>query len=381
MASKWLTVPHSGEKVKRPPISERFPQIVEAKASADMLANLRVALVGCGAVGRAVAHTLALWGIRELLINDRGAYKPASLLVQGISPGVVGQWKAPVVGGECKQISPETDVHVYPGAFEELYPNDFAGVDLVVMALDSPAAELEVGQLCMRLGLPLFQGAVAGEFLLAQVRAWGHYSSDSPCVGCHFTAAERQMADEERTFSCEGFATGGPAVPQRSGRPTMAPAGLCQFTGHLTAMQVLRHAMKIGQPVIDTELTCCAISHKTSVAAMKRRASCEGEHIRWTRVAVDAPIEELTLTKLREAAGLNGGPMAIELGEHIFSGAGFCDSSAAHRADPMQTRRIVRDSMIDPDVTFAQLGAGRVKWAVIQSANGPYFCTSARESA
>lgn len=360
---------------QRPPISERFPQILEARESAARLGDLRVALIGAGAVGRAVAHTLAMWSIRKLLLVDRGQYKPASLLVQGIGPEVIGQDKARVVGHECKRISPATHVLAFPSAVEALGDADLADFDAVIMALDSPAAELEVARHAMRLGLPLFQGAVAGEFLLAQVRAWGHHSSEGPCVECHFTAQERQMAEEERIFSCEGVQTAGPAIPQRSGRPTMSPAGLSQLAGHLTAMQLLRHVLRVGEGVLDTELTYCAISHRTIIAPLKRRQTCSGEHRRWTRVTLQAPFDSLTLSKLRDLAGIGEGPVSLQIGAHIFSAGRFCDPRFIPPLDPLLARRIVSDSMLDHHVTFAQLGARGATWAVIESASQAFFFT------
>lgn len=377
MRSDWTVIMLDPNQpiVQRPPLFERFPHILEAREPVSRLGDLRVALIGAGAVGRAIAHTLAMWGIRKLLVVDRGQYKPASLLVQGIGPEVIGQDKARVVGHECKQISPSTHVLAFPGAVESLGDADLAEFDAVIMALDSPAAELEVARHCMRLGLPLFQGAVAGEFLLAQVRAWGHHSSEGPCVECHFTAQERQMAEEERIFSCEGAGSAGAAIPQRSGRPTMSPAGLSQLAGHLTAMQFLRHVLRIGEPVIDTELTYCAISHRTIIAPLKRRANCSGEHRRWTRVMLDAPLDSLTLSKLRRLAEIGEGPVSLQIGAHIFSAGRFCDPRINPPADPLLARRTVGDSMLDQHVTFADLGARAAQWAVIESANQAFFFT------
>lgn len=377
MPSDWTVItldPHQ-PIVQRPPISERFPQILEARESAARLGDLRVALIGAGAVGRAVAHALAMWGIRKLLVLDRGQYKPASLLVQGIGPDVIGQDKALIVANECKQISPSTHVLAFPGAIESLGDADLADFDAVIMALDSPAAELEVARHCMRLGLPLFQGAVAGEFLLAQIRAWGHHSGEGPCVECHFTAQERQMAEEERTFSCEGAGTAGPAIPQRSGRPTMSPAGLSQLAGHLTAMQFLRHVLRIGEPVLDTELTYCAISHRTIIAPLKRRQTCSGEHRRWMRATLDVQLDSLTLSKLRRLAEIGEGPVSLQIGPHIFSAGRFCDPRINPPSDPLLARRTISDSMLDPHVTFADLGASAAQWAVIESANQAFFFT------
>lgn len=66
---------------------ERLPQLVGLKVDADaVLGNLKIAVIGVGSVGLAVAQSLARLQVKELLLVDRGRLKTTSVQTHPVLP-------------------------------------------------------------------------------------------------------------------------------------------------------------------------------------------------------------------------------------------------------------------------------------------------------
>lgn len=190
----------------RPDIAARLPAFIGRPADAKArLAALKIVICGVGSVGGRIAVHLARFCIAMLWLIDPKRYKPESVLTHDIEPRVVGKSKAITTARRCKEISPGTRVFAFDGEAAQLPLDAFADADLVVLATDNLAAEIEVGQRCVRLGKPLIQASVHGDTLTAQVRVFGNADGHGPCPACGFGAVEWRMLNEQVRFSCDGF--------------------------------------------------------------------------------------------------------------------------------------------------------------------------------
>jgi molybdopterin/thiamine biosynthesis adenylyltransferase len=299
-----------------------MPRFVSLAASVDptaVLAKLRVAVLGVGAVGRNACLHLARLGVAALWICDRGCYKTESLLTQPIGPDEIGVPKAEAVGRAAKRLSPSTHVHTYCGPFESLGATAFADADIVLMATDNIRAELECGQHCLHLGKPLVQASVHGGTLTTQVRFYGHASADGPCPACSLTNQERAALDREVVFSCDGSAR--PAA----GNPTMSTSHLCALAGDLAVNQILRHVLGLGKSVADTEVEWNGFTMNTRVSPLSRRPQCPADHVVWRSCRTETPVGDHTLRDVARAAGLRDlDRAAFRIGETLFVQRGVC---------------------------------------------------------
>jgi molybdopterin/thiamine biosynthesis adenylyltransferase len=186
----------------------RLPTFAGGPAdAARKLGALRIFIVGLGSVGGRIALHLARLGIATLWLIDPKRYKPESLLTHEIEPRDVGQFKARTTARRCKAISSTTRVFAFSGSVEDLPLDAFADADLVLLATDNLAAEIEVGQRCARLGKTLFQASVHGDTLTAQIRIFANVDRRGPCPACGFGDVEWRMLNEQVRFSCDGFAS------------------------------------------------------------------------------------------------------------------------------------------------------------------------------
>jgi molybdopterin/thiamine biosynthesis adenylyltransferase len=251
-----------------PDLGERLPRFLGLHG--DAVANLRrraFGVIGTGAVGRELTLHLARLQPAGLWLCDPGRYKPQSLLTQPIGPHEVGEPKAFATGRLCKALSPRTTVFACDAAVQDLPATAFADVDLVVLATDNLAAEVEVGQRCLWLGRPLVQASVHGATLVAQVRSFVNGDGTGPCPACGFSVDEWAHLNRETSFSCEGR-TDGRAERRTAAAPTMSVSFLCALAANLACVQILRHVLKLGAPLADSVLEYCGYTHRTVTAPL-----------------------------------------------------------------------------------------------------------------
>jgi molybdopterin/thiamine biosynthesis adenylyltransferase len=281
------------------PRSARLPGFIGAKAAVDAaLDNLRVLIVGAGSVGGVIARHLACLQIREIRLVDPGQFKRESILTHLVDPTATGS-KAVYWGGLCKSISPTTRVYAYVGPVENLGAAQFDATDIVVMATDNLAAEVNVGQRCIYFCKPLLQASVYGDALVAQVRFWQNSNGSGPCPRCAFGADEEMHMYRHTQFRCGGD---GLAAPERDVPPTMSVSPLCSLAADLAMMQLLRWVLKLGAPLEDGIVEYCGYTHKTTVGPLRRRAGCECEHVVLEPISVKRPLNTYSLKELTEIA-------------------------------------------------------------------------------
>ena len=303
----------------------RMPQFFSLPESTDpssILSRLRVACLGVGAVGRVSATHLARLGVDTLWICDKSAYKAESQLTQPISADEVGLSKAQAVGQLAKRLSPSTRVLAYDGPFESLGATAFADADIVLMATDNIRAEVECGQHCLHLGIPLVQASVHGATLTAQVRFWGHASAKSPCPACGLTNQERTALANEVLFSCDG------SVASTASNPTTSTSHLCALAGDLAVNQLLRFALGLGASVVDQEVEWNGFTMRTHTTRLGRRPGCPADHAVWTTHRTRGPVGDCTLREMARAAGMHDDGRleraSFRVGETSYVQRGVC---------------------------------------------------------
>jgi molybdopterin/thiamine biosynthesis adenylyltransferase len=275
----------------------------------EVFASARIALVGTGAVGRAVALHLARLFPRELWLVDRGRFKPESLITQPILPQEVGRPKASQTGRLCKMISPDTRIQAADGPIEQLDLFAFHEAQLVVLATDNLAAEIETGQRCLYLGQPLVQASVHGGTLTSQVRFFGNRDAAGPCPACGYGEQEWGHLDRQTRFSCEGWQNRKLQVTT-SGPVTASLSFLCSLAADLALVQVTRYLLGLGGANSDTLLEYCGYTHRTVNAPLPVDPQCRCEHVRWDQVCPPRPLGDCSLVELAGVAGLPSVPGA-----------------------------------------------------------------------
>ena len=173
-------------------LQERFPQLIGFEASAaDVFAARSAVVVGLGSVGRRIALHIARLGVKQLWLVDPGRYDDgANLLTHEILASDLGDVKSTNVGRACKGIHSHTRVLAYEGHLQDLDPVTMADADIVFLASDNLAAEVDVSTRFRSLSVPVIQASVHGETLVAQVRFVANRASDGPCLICAFGPEE-----------------------------------------------------------------------------------------------------------------------------------------------------------------------------------------------
>jgi len=218
-------------------------------------------------------------------------------------------------------------VHVLVGRVEDLPIDAFENVDLVIVATDNLAAELDVNRRCRQLGQPLFRAALHGETQTVQVFAHGNVGEDSPCVGCGYVREEWELLSQQIQFPCAGSASADARV---LAQPTRSVPSLCALAADLALNQVLRHVLKLGGAVADTALEFCGLSNRTVTSPLKRNANCPCDHRRYTFRAPLDRLSQMSPAALAVAAGFREGAgfAAFSLDGFAWVRLGACGCAA-----------------------------------------------------
>ncbi len=270
----------------------------------------RAMLVGVGSVNANLALHCARLQIGELWLVDPGRLKPESVLTHPVAPSGVGIAKVEYFGRLVKAISPGTRVFAFPGPVQSLSLGAMERVDVVAMAADNLAAEVETGQRCLHHGKPLVQASVHGDTLVAQARFWRNDDGAGPCPACGFGRAEWDHVNAETTFSCTPH---GHRPGQAIVAPTMSCSFLCSIAADLAMTLLARHALGLGPPLEDAMIEYSGYPTKVSRSPLARNPACPCEHAAWGRAAVDRPLGGLSLARIAESAGVAPGTPAEEL--------------------------------------------------------------------
>jgi molybdopterin/thiamine biosynthesis adenylyltransferase len=289
-----------------PDRADRLPQFVGLRVpAAERLDSLRVAIIGTGSVGGVIASHCARLQLREIQLVDPSAFKPASLITHAVPPSAVGQKKADYWGRMAKANCPRTRVRVFDGRVQSLPIDAFADVDVVVMATDNLAAEVDVAQRCLWLDKELHQAAVHGETILTRNMIWLNRGAAGPCPACNFSEVEWLLAGRDTRFVCSG-PDGEPIQEAGEVVPTMSLSFLCGMSAEFTMVNIVRSALALGQPLTDSVQEFCGYTARTTVSPLKRNPNCPLDHTAWAVTSAERPLANCSLRELADLAELGG---------------------------------------------------------------------------
>jgi len=112
-------------------VPERFSRQADI-IPMDQLSQLKVMVVGTGAIGRQVALQLAAMGVSHLTLVDFDIVEEGNLAAQGFLEGDLGQPKVAAVANLCRLINSKLSLVVVNGR----YTNDIDTHDIVFSCVD-----------------------------------------------------------------------------------------------------------------------------------------------------------------------------------------------------------------------------------------------------
>ncbi len=184
-----------------------------------VLGDLRVAIVGAGGTGSAVAEQLVRLGVRHLQLFDPDALTASNTTrVYGSFPGDVDRVKVEVLADHLRRIAPDIDVKTYQAMITvEVIARHLIDADVVFGCTDDNAGRLVLSRLASFLLTPVIDCGVllssGGSGRLEGID--GRVTVLAPgaaCLVCRSridlprAAAEMLTPDEHRRLANEGYA-------------------------------------------------------------------------------------------------------------------------------------------------------------------------------
>lgn len=209
------------------PLADHFDRNVRAFGGEiqQVLGNLRVAVVGCGGTGSAVAEQLVRLGVRHFTLFDPDTLTASNITrVYGSFPPDIGRAKVDVIAEHLRHVAPDADVATFQAM---ITMKDTAKVlldaDIIFGCTDDNAGRLVLSRVASYLLTPVIDcgvllssgcdGRLDGIDGRVTVLAPG-----SACLVCRNridlqrASAEMLTPDEHRRLADEGYAPGLPGV-------------------------------------------------------------------------------------------------------------------------------------------------------------------------
>ncbi len=127
--------------------------------------------------------------------------------------------------------------------------------------------------------------------------------------------------------------TAQPSIP-----PTVSTSNLCSLAADLAVNQILRLALRLGEPVFDTTIEFCGFTNRSVTSRLTRNANCPIDHAKWSLAALEKPLAKTTPGELAKVVGLgvNTGPVTFTV-----DGFGWVESGVCQCDSPKVVRRFV----------------------------------------
>jgi adenylyltransferase/sulfurtransferase len=191
-------------------------------AGQQRIANARVAVVGCGALGTAIAEQLCRAGVGFLRLIDRDFVEWSNLQRQSLFSEDDARRVAPKAVAAAERLRAVNSACTTEPLVEDLRAANaerlLTGVDLVMDGCDNFPTRHLVNEVCCKLGRPWIYGACVGSYGLSAAIIPG----DTPCLRC--------LQDE---------------LPGAGETPTCDTAGIIPPAVHLVAAWQVAEALKL----------------------------------------------------------------------------------------------------------------------------------------
>ncbi|QKQ99473.1 HesA/MoeB/ThiF family protein [Metallosphaera tengchongensis] len=164
----------------------------------EKIFNLKILVVGCGALGSSILEQLVRLGAENITVMDADVVEISNLhRTHLFRYEDVGKPKALVCSQRAMEINPGAKVKPILDVLDETNAEEMVkGVDLVFDALDSVNSRLILNDACVKNRIPLIYGGVSGEYGSAMLVKPG----ETPCLSCF-------MEPQEGTDACETVGT------------------------------------------------------------------------------------------------------------------------------------------------------------------------------
>jgi len=123
-----------------------------------------IAVVGCGGLGGYVIEELARLGIGRIVAIDPDVFEEHNLNRQIISTvSLLGKPKVHAVSERVREINPAVTVVMFNYSLKKENGHDMLkGADVVIDALDTIPARLQLAEVCHAMSIPLIHGSIGG---------------------------------------------------------------------------------------------------------------------------------------------------------------------------------------------------------------------------
>ena len=138
-----------------------IPTISESEQ--ESLKEKKVAIIGCGGLGGYLCELTARLGIGHIIVCDGDIFEESNLNRQILSSeGNLGTLKAEAAKAYIECTNPACEVTMICQPFSRENTDFLDGCDLVLDALDSAKARLDLAEVLAEKKIPLVHGAVSG---------------------------------------------------------------------------------------------------------------------------------------------------------------------------------------------------------------------------
>jgi len=243
----------------------------------ERVAQARVMVVGCGALGNEVLKNLVLFGVQHLVVVDFDHVETANLSRSVLftrEDARARARKTDAVAASIRRINPSAEVVTLFGDIAyEVGLGWFRNVDVVIGCVDNRWARYCINRQCMRAGIPWVDGGIDG--LEGTVRV---FIPGENCYACNL--GPEGLKDMAQRMPCSGIIRRNEAAGRAATTPVIASV--------IGAVQV-QEAMKLihREQIESGELT-----------SLCGRMFCyEGQHLTTRTVAFkayddDCPVHE-----------------------------------------------------------------------------------------
>lgn len=127
------------------------------------LADINVALVGCGGLGSILAENLGRAGFGGIYLLDGDKLEQTNLnRWQGGAPEHVGKFKTDILAEKMRHMFPDMRVTAYASSiYEEKIEQVIASSDIIVAGLDNDEARYFLNRMSLQYNIPYFDSGVA----------------------------------------------------------------------------------------------------------------------------------------------------------------------------------------------------------------------------
>ncbi len=185
----------------------------------ERVAQARVMVVGCGALGNEVLKNLVLFGVQHLVVVDFDRVESSNLSRSVLftrEDAETHARKIDAMKASIERINPSAEVVTLFGDIAyEVGLGWFRGVDVVIGCVDNRWARYCINRLCMRAGKPWVDGGIDG--LEGTVRV---FIPGENCYACNL--GPEGLKDLKRRMPCSGIIRRNEAAGRAATTPVIA---------------------------------------------------------------------------------------------------------------------------------------------------------------